>query len=225
MSLAHKLSAERERRLARMAARAVPDHGINLQREILGWRGPPPARPREPELPPAPPPELVPEPVLKPATPTWEGEGHRIVRVVCERFAISSEDIRSNSRAAQTVMARQICMTLLREFTNLSFAKVGRLLGRDHTTVVHGVKRMTRLRTTDPAIAALFRELIEQLGGVPMQHVAHRRSDEVNRLSIAAERLAEEFEETAAGYIDKAAQLRHEAAANRAAAALDGRDE
>jgi len=161
MSLAHKLSAERERRLARWAAAAVPDHGINLQREILGWRGPPPARPREPELPPAPPPELVPEPVAR-----WpEGRAHQIIRVVCERFAISSEDIRRNSRVAQTVMARQICMTLLREFTNLSFAKVGRLLGKNHTTVVHGVKRMTRLRTTDPIIAALFRELIEQLGG------------------------------------------------------------
>lgn len=233
MSLAHKLSAERERRLARMAARAVPDHGINLPREILGWRGPPSARPREPELPPPPP---APAPAPPPPAPEpepvvlWpEGRAHQIMRAVCERFAISSEDIRRNSRAAQTVMARQICMTLLRELTNLSFAKVGRLLGKDHTTVVHAVKRMTHLRTTDPAIAALFRELIEQLGGVPMQHVAHRRSDEINRLSIAAERLretAEEFEEMAAGYKDKAAQLRHEAAANRAAAAaLDGRDE
>jgi hypothetical protein len=158
-SLARKLTAEHEQRLARMAATAVPDPGINLKRTVLGWRGPPSARPREPE---PPPPAPAPEPVA-----LWpEGRPHQIIRLVCERFGVSPDEIRGKRRIRTIVVPRQMCMALLRELTTLSAVAIGRQLGGfDHTTVLSALKRINSARARDPRIAAHYDKLIVQLGG------------------------------------------------------------
>jgi hypothetical protein len=161
-----RLAAERAQRLARMAAAAVPDPGISLKRTVLGWRGPPSARPREPEPPPPapepPPPAPEPEPVAR-----WpEGRAHQIIRLVCERFGVSPDEISSKRRIRTIVVPRQMCMALLRELTTLSAVAIGRQLGGfDHTTVLSALKRIDIGRAHDPWIASHYDKLIVQLGG------------------------------------------------------------
>ena len=159
-SLAHRLSAEHERRLARWAAAAVPDPGINLKRQVIGWRGPPSARPREPE---PPPPEVPPEPVPEPAPLLPANKPQQIIRAVCERFDISPEEIRSKGRTRRCMVPRHVAVALMRELTTMSSPQISRVFERDRTFALFAVKRVTHMRATDPWLAAHFDELIVQL--------------------------------------------------------------
>jgi chromosomal replication initiator protein len=54
--------------------------------------------------------------------------------------------LRGKSRQRPLVMARQEAMYVFRELTDLSYPAIARLFGgRDHTTVIHAVDKITRL--------------------------------------------------------------------------------
>ena len=55
-------------------------------------------------------------------------------------FNVTKSAIESKSRDTDVRMARQIFMVLTKKFTTLSFAKVGAIIGKDHSTVMHSEK-------------------------------------------------------------------------------------
>ena len=61
---------------------------------------------------------------------------------------------------------RQIAMYLAKHMTNRSLPEIGRRFGgRDHTTVMHGVRRIEELKTLDSQIAddlELLRRALEE---------------------------------------------------------------
>jgi chromosomal replication initiator protein len=63
-----------------------------------------------------------------------------ILAAVGRYFGVKLEDLKGKARHKQIVVPRQIAMYLLYEDARLSTPEVGRLLNRDHTTVLHGVK-------------------------------------------------------------------------------------
>ncbi|RRD04727.1 chromosomal replication initiator protein DnaA [Arachnia propionica] len=66
-----------------------------------------------------------------------------IITATCEYFSISMDDLVGSSRVAALVRARQIAMYLCRELTDLSLPKIGsRFGGRDHSTVMHSVRKI-----------------------------------------------------------------------------------
>jgi hypothetical protein len=66
----------------------------------------------------------------------------RIVREVSLKHGVSREAMESETRATPAVMARQEAFYRLRHETSWGFARIGRFLGdRDHTTVMHAIKR------------------------------------------------------------------------------------
>ncbi|MCM1183898.1 MAG: chromosomal replication initiator protein DnaA [Roseburia sp.] len=73
-----------------------------------------------------------------------------IVDVVSEHFNVSKEDITSKKRNSEYVLPRQIIMYLCRTMTTASLQNVAALLSKkDHTTVIHGVEKITELMQTD----------------------------------------------------------------------------
>lgn len=67
-----------------------------------------------------------------------------IIDVVAEHFGISSDDIVSKRRNSEFVLPRQICMYLCRTLTTESLQNIGKALGKkDHTTVIHGIDKIT----------------------------------------------------------------------------------
>ena len=64
---------------------------------------------------------------------------HQIVDAVAEATGISAKRIMSQRRDAPTARARQIVMYEARQ-QGLSFSQIGAALGRDHTSVMHGVR-------------------------------------------------------------------------------------
>lgn len=67
-----------------------------------------------------------------------------IINVVSEHFGVRPEDITSKKRNSEFVLPRQIVMYLCRELTDTSYMNIGKLLGKkDHTTIIHGVNKIT----------------------------------------------------------------------------------
>ena len=69
----------------------------------------------------------------------------RIVEETARYFGLQRGDLFSKSRSRPLTNARHIAMYLLRELTGLSLIKIGEIFDRDHTTAMHGIKRIERL--------------------------------------------------------------------------------
>ncbi len=78
------------------------------------------------------------------------GEGRRITPAIVleaasKLFDFSLEDLCGPARKRPLVDARQIAMYVMRELTELSYPSIGEQFGgRDHTTVLHAVQKITR---------------------------------------------------------------------------------
>ena len=69
-----------------------------------------------------------------------------ILDATAAMFGFSVDEIRSKSRRRPLVTARQISMYVFRELTDLSYPAIAREFGgRDHTTVIHAVDKVTTL--------------------------------------------------------------------------------
>ena len=67
-----------------------------------------------------------------------------IINVVAEHFGVKPEDITSKRRNSEYVQPRQVVMYLCNKYTDNSLANIGKILGKkDHTTVIHGIKKVT----------------------------------------------------------------------------------
>jgi chromosomal replication initiator protein len=90
----------------------------------------------------------------------------RIQRSVCEAFSISLTDMGSKRRARAVARPRQVAMYLSKKLTKRSLPDIGRRFGgRDHTTVMHAVKRITQLRGDDATFDAQIKAVEEALKG------------------------------------------------------------
>ena len=77
-----------------------------------------------------------------------------IQRKVSEHYNIRLSDMISPKRLRTYARPRQIAMFLSKQLTSRSLPEIGRRFGgRDHTTVMHGVKRIEELRAQDGQIA------------------------------------------------------------------------
>ncbi len=77
-----------------------------------------------------------------------------IQRKVSDHYNIRLSDLIGPKRVRNYARPRQVAMYLAKQLTNRSLPEIGRRFGgRDHTTVMHGVKRIDELRATDSQIA------------------------------------------------------------------------
>lgn len=63
-----------------------------------------------------------------------------IIDIVAEHFGITRADILSKKRNAEIAQPRQIVMYLCRDVLDLPYKSIGKSLGRDHSTVMHGIQ-------------------------------------------------------------------------------------
>jgi chromosomal replication initiation ATPase DnaA len=87
-----------------------------------------------------------------------------IRRVVCEHYNVPWQQVRSERREHKYMVPRHVIAWLAYTRTLATFPLIGRMLGRDHSTILHAVaeavpKRMER----DPAFAATVRLLRAKL--------------------------------------------------------------
>nr|MCR5092452.1 chromosomal replication initiator protein DnaA [Lachnospiraceae bacterium] len=77
-----------------------------------------------------------------------------IIEKTCDFFHISKEDIVSQKRSREISTPRQVAMYFIRMLTDTSYDEIGRLLGgRDHTTVMSGITKITEQIKKNPPLS------------------------------------------------------------------------
>ena len=77
-----------------------------------------------------------------------------ILEVVSEHYSVSISDLKSGKRNSNIAIPRQVAMYLCREMTDTPLKSIGIMLGgRDHSTISHGVDRVTDEITRDEALS------------------------------------------------------------------------
>ena len=88
----------------------------------------------------------------------------KIQKAAAKQFGITMDDMLSKRRARAIARPRQAAMYLAKTLTTRSLPDIGRRFGgRDHTTVIHAVKRIEALRLEDGTLNANIEAVIEAL--------------------------------------------------------------
>ncbi|MDB5669373.1 MAG: dnaA [Alphaproteobacteria bacterium] len=83
---------------------------------------------------------------------------------VSEHYRIRKAEMTSARRAREVARPRQVAMYLSKQLTPRSLPEIGRRFGgRDHTTVIHAVRQIEKLRAQDAELDADIRLLTRQL--------------------------------------------------------------
>lgn len=89
-----------------------------------------------------------------------------IQKTVAEHYNLKQADLISERRARAVARPRQVAMWLAKQITTRSLPDIGRRFGgRDHTTVLHAVRRIESLKGEDASIARDLDVLLRKLRG------------------------------------------------------------
>jgi chromosomal replication initiator protein len=89
-----------------------------------------------------------------------------VLRAVAIGFGVTIEDLQGKKRTAKISEARQIAMLLLRELTELPLSRIGDALGgRQHSTIISGVKRAQKALEIESGLRTLTQEIRAALVG------------------------------------------------------------
>jgi chromosomal replication initiator protein len=88
-----------------------------------------------------------------------------ILDATADEFGLSREQLLARNRRPNVVLARQVAMYLARELTDQSLPDIGRELGRrNHTTVLHGLNKVSAALRSDPDVRNAVDNLHRRLG-------------------------------------------------------------
>lgn len=86
-----------------------------------------------------------------------------ILEKVSFTFGVTAEHIKSEKRDANINSARQAAMYIIREITNLSQEEVGKVFGRNHSTVNSSLKNVQQKMSSDPKYKNLINDIIKNI--------------------------------------------------------------
>jgi chromosomal replication initiator protein len=104
--------------------------------------------------------------VLKYMIPTQEKRisMDSVLRAVAERWKLQPAQLKQKTNAREIAYPRQIAMFLIRELTQSSLPEIGRMFGgKHHTTVLHSIQKIERLRQQDPELNSLIHSLVDSI--------------------------------------------------------------
>lgn len=103
-------------------------------------------------------------PVLNPPVEKVPSSPEIILRTVADRFKVSVEDLKGNSRRREISLARQVGMYLMRQHTELSLPRIGEEFGgKDHTTVLYSCDKISKLQKKDWELSQILSELSDRI--------------------------------------------------------------
>jgi len=95
-----------------------------------------------------------------------EAIANEIIAKVCIYYNITNEQIRGKKRyrtKLPIVPARHMAMFIIKEKLNLTLKHIADLFGRDHTTVIHGIRSVKNLSDTEERVKQELNYLINIL--------------------------------------------------------------
>ena len=87
-----------------------------------------------------------------------------IQRVVAQHYSLNVSQLISRSNSPRIVVPRQIAMYLCKDLARASLPRTGRAFGgRHHTTVLHAVRKISKLIKTDPQLQSTIHKLTDRI--------------------------------------------------------------
>jgi chromosomal replication initiator protein len=87
-----------------------------------------------------------------------------VLRAVAEKFQLQPAQLKQKTNAQQIAYPRQIAMYLIKELTHSSLPEIGRMFGgKHHTTVLHSVQKIDKLRQRDADLNRLIHNVIDSI--------------------------------------------------------------
>jgi len=87
-----------------------------------------------------------------------------IVKAVAEKFSLQPSQLKQKTNEQKIAYPRQIAMYLVKELTPASLPEIGKAFnGKHHTTVLHSVQKIDRLRQINPDLNNLLHSLIDSI--------------------------------------------------------------
>lgn len=82
-----------------------------------------------------------------------------VVKNMCAKLGVAFDDVASATRTRAIVFARQKIMCALKTSTNLTLSEIGRLVGRDHASVLYAIAQIEKAKQTDMLLESEIAEL------------------------------------------------------------------
>jgi chromosomal replication initiator protein len=98
-----------------------------------------------------------------PPVPTLGPSINLIQKEVAQRFDLTVSDLTARNNSRDISHPRQIAMYLCKKLTNSSLSEIGRAFKKHHTTVMHGIAKITRNTVTDKELMATVNALEEKV--------------------------------------------------------------
>lgn len=111
-------------------------------------------------------PDLPPESQEKQYLSLEIEEEDDIVEVLARQLGFEKADIERHTRKKEVVNARDIIIYLLREYGDMSYPGIGRLLDRDHTTIIHAYVKLKDRYSKNPELEKILHPLIANVNAV-----------------------------------------------------------
>jgi len=98
-----------------------------------------------------------------------ESEAHlvtveKIQKIICHKYQIKPVQLKSKNNSPKVAFPRQVAMYLSKELAKVSLPEIGKKFGgKHHTTVIHSVRKIERLRAKDPEFNKEINSLISTL--------------------------------------------------------------
>ncbi len=87
-----------------------------------------------------------------------------VLRAVAEKFQLQPAQLKQKTNAQQIAYPRQVAMYLIKELTQSSLPEIGRMFGgKHHTTVLHSVQKIDKLRQRDADLNRLIHSVIDSI--------------------------------------------------------------
>jgi chromosomal replication initiator protein len=87
-----------------------------------------------------------------------------VLRAVAEKFNMQPAQLKQKTNAQQIAYPRQIAMYLIKELTQSSLPEIGRMFsGKHHTTVLHSIQKIDKLRQRDADLNRLIHSVIDSI--------------------------------------------------------------
>lgn len=87
-----------------------------------------------------------------------------VIRAVAEKFNMTPIQIKQKTNAKSVAYPRQIAMYLVKELTSSSLPEIGRAFGgKHHTTVLHSIQKIDKLRAKDQDLDRIIHSLMDSL--------------------------------------------------------------
>jgi chromosomal replication initiator protein len=85
----------------------------------------------------------------------------KIQKIICHRFQIKPFQLKSKNNSPKVAFPRQVAMYLCKELAKVSLPEIGKKFGgKHHTTVIHSIRKIEKLRAKDPEFNKEINSLI-----------------------------------------------------------------